>query len=114
MRRDEMGLLNRRARARERKVRFEIKLDSVRVTPECARRQVAAPNFQYGLTAYFEKELIAFQMNGKVPHVWPRCCGRNPKRSIRPLPTETSASAIFPRRRSSPSNQPDRSTSRAA
>src|SRR5438270_13700626 len=96
MRRDEMGLLNRRARARERKVRFEIKPDSVRVTPECARRQVAAPNFQYGLTAYFEKELIAFQMNGKVSHFWPRCCGRNREWTIRSLPTELLASAMLP------------------
>src|ERR1044071_5011007 len=39
----------------------------------------------------------AFQMKGRVAQVWPRCCGRNPKRTIRPLPTLISASAIWPR-----------------
>src|SRR5215212_10741375 len=36
----------------------------------------------------------AFQISGSVPHVWPRCCGRNPNRTISPFPTLTSASAI--------------------
>src|SRR5688572_19691287 len=51
-----------------------------------------------------------FQINGSVPHACPRCCGRKPKRTIRPFPTPTSASAICPLSFSSPSSQPDRST----
>src|SRR5215210_1539257 len=52
----------------------------------------------------------AFQINGSVPQVWPRCCGRKPKSTSRPFPTLTSASAIWPLSLSSPSNQPLNST----
>src|SRR5215208_1300587 len=52
----------------------------------------------------------AFQINGSVPQVWPRCCGRKPKSTTRPFPTLTSASAIWPLSLSSPSNQPLNST----
>src|SRR5687768_12964240 len=35
-----------------------------------------------------------FQISGSVLHACPRCCGRKPKRTTRPFPTFTSASAI--------------------
>src|SRR2546422_2679460 len=55
--------------------------------------------------------MMEFHINGNVPHVCPRCWGRNPKRMTRPLPMETSASAILPARYFSPSSQPERNTS---
>jgi len=70
----------------------------------------AAENFKlrYHPPNQLPPELRAFQMNGSVPQVWPRCCGRNANRIIRPFPIETSASAILSLILSSPSSQPER------
>jgi hypothetical protein len=56
------------------------------------RRDACAPrDYSVELATALER---AFQINGSVPQVWPRCCGRKPKSTTRPFPTLTSASAI--------------------
>ena len=54
---------------------------------------------------------MALKTRGKVPHVWPRCCGRKPKRMTRPRPSVASTSAARPASLSAPSSQPERKTS---
>src|ERR1043166_2153558 len=62
------------------------------------------------LSGYVPVVLMEFQIRGSVAQVCPRCWGRNPKSISRPLPNGISASAIWLRSLSSPSNHPDRST----
>jgi len=84
----------------------------VRAFSRFALMQAGTPAFQsVDVSTYFSKVL---KINGNVPNVCPRCCGRNAKSTIFPFPYETSASAALPLRYFSPSIHPDRSASLSA
>src|SRR4029453_2474236 len=89
---------------------FSTRLDDLGHSAQSTKHKAQSSKAQSIYLVLGAVELMAFQISGKVPQLCPRCCGRKANKITRPLPSGTSARAICPRRRSSPSNQPERKT----